>query len=172
MNTIENTTTIDTLKMNPLSFIQMSGGINYLVYGFIVPSILAAIGFLFLENGGIFVVVLAAVMGLASFIRRGMDAGQTPLNALLIWGMSSWVLSEVMFYSGVTFKLMFMSNNILIGAILVALMQNIYLVILLFLPHKEMKEVKTSKTGQRVLLGITVILILGIVAAVVIPKFA
>ena len=35
-----------------------------------------------------------------------------------------------------------------------------------------MKEVKTSKTGQRVLLGITVILILGIVAAVVIPKFA
>jgi hypothetical protein len=86
--------------------------------------------------------------------------------------MSSWALSEVMFYSGVTLKLMFMSNNILLGAILVALMQNIYLVILLFLPHKEMKEVKTSKTGQRVLFGITVILILGIVAAVVIPKFA
>ena len=172
MNTIENITTLDTLKMNPLSFIQKSDGINYLVYGFIIPSILAAIGFLFLENGGIFVVVLAAVMGLASFIRRGMDAGQTPLNALLIWGMSSWVLSEVMFYSGVTLKLMFMFDNLLIGTIIVALMQNIYLVILLFLPHKEMKVVKTNKTGQRVLLGITVILILGIAAAVVIPKFA
>ena len=72
--------------MNPLSFIQMSGGINYLVYGFIVPLILAAIGFLFLENGGIFVVVLAAVMGLASFIRRGMDAGQVTLECFTNMG--------------------------------------------------------------------------------------
>ena len=172
MNTIENTTTLDTLKMNPLSFIQKSDGINYLVYGFIVPSILAAIGFFFIENGGIFVVVIAAVMGLASFVRRGMDAGQTPLTALLIWGVSSWILSEVLFMSGVTYKILFMFDNLLIGSILIALMQNIYLIILLFLPHKEMKVVKTSKTGQRVLLGITVILILGIVAAVVIPKFA
>jgi len=172
MKTIENTTTLDTLKMNPLSFIQKSDGTNYLVYGFIVPSILAALGFLFLENGGIFVVVLAAVMGLASFIRRGMDAGQTPLNALLIWGISGWVLSKVMLMSGVTFKILFMFDNLLIGSIIVALMQNIYLIILLFLPHKEMKVVKANKTGQRVLLGITVILILGIVAAMVVPKFA
>ena len=132
MNTIENNTTLDTLKMNPLSFIQKSDGINYLVYGFIVPSILATIGFLFLENGGIFVVVLAVVMGLASFVRRAMDSGQTPLNAFLIWGLSSWVLSEVLFRIGVTFKVAFMFDNLLVGTILVALMQNIYLIIFVY----------------------------------------
>lgn len=162
---------IESLKMNPFSFIQMSGRLNYLVYGFVVPALLVGLAFAIgQKETGLVLVVLAGVMALASFIRRGMDAGITPLTAILSLILSSWVISEVLARTLISFKIIMMSGNFVVGMALVAIIQNIYLVYLLFAPHKALKQTQGSKMGQRIVLGITVVLVLGIIAAVVLPK--
>jgi len=162
---------LDSLKMNPFSFIQMSGSFNYLVYGFVVPTMLFVVS-LFTKLPQLMVVfwIVAAIMSLASIVRRGMDAGITPLTLILSLTLSSWLISEVLARTLLSLKIMFMTDNIFVGMVVLALIQNIYLVYLLFAPQKEMKETKVNKTVKIIVLVLTVVLVVGILAAVALPK--
>ncbi len=176
MNTInseeENTnSTIESLKMNPFSFIQMSGSLNYFIYGLLVPTVLIGLAFMIGNPQiGVVIGVLAVVMSLASIVRRGMDAGITPLTVIISLLLSSWLISTVLEKTLLSFKILFMSSNPIVGMVMLAIIQNIYLVYLLFAPQKEMKEAQANKTGQRIILGVTIILVIGILAAVALPR--
>ena len=163
MNNIETTTKLASLKMNPFSFIQMSGWFNYLIYGFVVPLLLLAIGLGLLQgNATVILMLIAGVMALASLIRRGMDAGQTPITVLVLWGVSSWAIGFVLAASGVTGQLLLMSNSFIVTLIIVNILNNVYLFYLLFAPQKELVVKKTSKTSMIVMGGLVLLLIVAI----------
>ncbi len=162
---------MESLKMNPFSFIQMSGSLNFFVYGMVVPLMIVGAGFLTGASQAIVIgILIAAVMSLASIVRRGMDAGNTPTSTILTLILTSWIISFVLEKTMISFKILFMSEHLWIGMGLLAIMQNIYLVYLLFAPQKEMKKVEGSKTGQRIILGVSIVLVLGILAAVALPR--
>jgi len=162
---------IESLKMNPFSFIQMSGSLNYLVYGLILPTLMIVIAFLIGNTQiGLVLAALAAVMSLASIVRRGMDAGITPLTTIVSLMLSSWLISFILEKTMISVKIMLMTGNLIVGMVLLAVVQNIYLVYLLFAPQKEMTQSKGSKMGQRIVLGLVVVLILGLLAAVALPR--
>ena len=173
MNTMEkgNSSALETLKMNPFSFIQMSGRLNYLVYGLIVPTVIFGVSLLLGKSEFIVVLwILAAVMSLASIVRRGMDAGITPLTTIVSLILSSWLISLVLERTLLSLKILSMTGNLYVGMVILTIMQNIYLIYLFFAPQKEMKEAKVNKTLQIVVLGVTVVLVLGILAAVALPR--
>ena len=161
----------ESLAMNPFSFIQMSGSLNYLIYGFLVPTVLIVLAFS-IGNSQVGVVfgVLAVAMSLASIVRRGMDAGITPLTVITSLLLSSWLISTILEKTLISFKILFMSSNPIVGMIILAIIQNIYLVYLLFAPQKEMAESKANKTVQRIILGLIIILVIGILASLAIPR--
>jgi len=162
---------IESLKMNPFSFIQMSGSLNYLVYGLVLPTLMIGLALLIGNTQiGVVLVVLAAVMSLASIVRRGMDAGITPLTTIMSLILSSWLISFVLEKTMISVKIMLMTGNLIVGMVLLAIVQNIYLVYLLVAPQKEMRQSAGSKWGQRVVLGLAVVLLLGLLAAVALPK--
>lgn len=169
MKNIEKNTLLATLKMNPFSFIQMSGGFNYLVYGFIVPIILLVITETLLDRyAALIVMLLAVIMALASLIRRGMDAGQTPLSILLTWGLSSWAISFMLAASGMTGQLLIMTQSFVLTLLIVYILNNAYLVYLFFAPQKELVMQKTSKTSM-IVMGSLVLLLL---VAIALPNMA
>jgi len=161
----------ESLKMNPFSFIQMSGSLNFLVYGLMVPVIM--VGVAFMIGGpklGMSIGVLAVIMLLASIVRRGMDAGITPSTTIVSLMLSSWMISFILEKTLISLKILLISEKLWVGMVLLAIIQNIYLVYLLFAPQKEMKETKGNKTVQRIILGVTIVLLLGVLAAVALPR--
>ena len=163
MNNIETTTKLASLKMNPFSFIQMSGWFNYLIYGFVVPTFLLAIGFGLLQgNATVILMLIAGVMALASLIRRGMDAGQTPLTVLITWGLSSWAIGFMLATSGMTGQLLLMSKSFIVTLIIVNILNNVYLFYFFFAPQKELVVHKTSKTSMIVMGSLVLLLIVAI----------
>lgn len=162
---------MESLKMNPFSFIQMSGSFNFFVYGIFVPLIIVGAGFLTGHpQAGVVGMLIAVVMSLASIVRRGMDAGNTPMTTILTLALTSWIISFILEKTLISFKILFISEHLWVGMVLLAIVQNIYLVYLLFAPQKEMKKVEANKMGQRIILGVTIVLILGILAAVALPR--
>ncbi len=169
---IENSNSaLESLKMNPFSFIQMSGSLNYLVYGLVLPAMIFGAS-LFTEIPQLMVIfgVVAGIMSLASIVRRGMDAGITPLTTIVSLILSSWLISVVLEKTLISFKILLMTGNLFAGMILLALIQNIYLVYLLFAPQKEMKETKENKIVKIIVYGVLAVLVLGILAAFALPR--
>ena len=167
----ESSGALGSLKMNPFSFIQMSGSLNYVVYGFVVPTMIFASSFL-IKIPQLMVVlgIVAAIMSLAAIVRRGMDAGITPLSTIVSLMLSSWLISVFLEKTMLSIKILFMSGNIFVGMVLLAIIQNIYLVYLLFAPQKELKETQGSKTMKVIVLGLFVVIVLAILASVVLPR--
>ncbi len=159
--------------MNPFSFIQMSGSFNYLIYGLVVPSMIFAVSLMIGHSAFMMILwALAAIMSLASIVRRGMDAGMTPTTTIVSLILSSWLISLILEKTLISFKILFMTGNPFVGMGILAIIQNIYLVYLLFASQKEMKEVKANKTGQRIILGVTIFLVLGILVAIALPRLS
>lgn len=164
MNNIETRTKLASLKMNPFSFIQMSGWFNYLVYGFVVPTLLLVMGFGLLQgNATVLLMILAGLMALASLIRRGMDAGLTPLTILITWGLSSWIINFILAESGILGQLLLISDNFIFGLIIINILNNAYLFYLFFAPQKELVVKKTTKTSM-IVMGTLVLLLLVAIA--------
>lgn len=162
-----------SLKMNPFSFKGRNGSLNFLVYGIVTPVILGSIGFL-LNNpitmvGGI---VIAIIMLLATAVRRGRDAGHTPASTIITYLLSSWVITGVMDATYITLRIMLSVDNKILGVVMVAIIQNIYLVYLFFAEKSEKEIPESSKFAKISLILFGVIIVIGILAAVVIPKLS
>jgi hypothetical protein len=167
----ENKSALQSLKMNPFSFTQKSGSLNYAVYGLIVPFliIVAAVA---TKNSQAMVgaALIAGVMALATIVRRGMDAGIPALQTIAVLFLSSWLISVLLEQTILAAYIITFSGNVYVGMVLLAVIENFFLVYLLFAPHKELKVKQTNKIVSILLIGITAIFVLGILAAVVLPR--
>ena len=164
---------METLKMNPFSFNGRSGSLNFLVYGIVLPLTIVGIGFLTgYPQIGIGGMLISFMMSLATIVRRGRDVGNTPTVTLVSLVLSSWLISELMAVSFMSLKIMAMSGSFIVGVVIVAIIQNIYLVYLLIAKKSDKEVPETGKRTKAILMIFGVVLIVGILAAVALPKFA
>lgn len=159
------------LTMNPFSFSGRSGRLNFLVYGIVLPLVIVGLGFFVAQPQIIIVSMLVGfIMALASTIRRGRDAGMTPVTTMLILILSSAIISTIMEKSFISLKLLVMFGNPLIGMIVIGIIQNIFLVYLLFAPKSKKEVPKTSKLVQIILGLFIALIVVGILLSIALPK--
>ena len=110
------------------------------------------------------------VVGLAAVVRRGRDAGKTPTHTIATLVISSLLISAIMEKSLLSLAIIGASGNIIVGMIMVALIQNIYFVYLIFAAKSEIEVPKTSKAVKIILMLFVGIIVVGVFASILIPK--
>ena len=158
---------------NLYTYTGRSDGLNLIVYGILVPLALVGLSF-FTGNGTVIAIgiLLSLIIGLAAVVRRGRDAGNTPTNTIATLVISSLLISTIMEKSLFSLMIIGASGNFIVGIILVTLIQNIYMVYLIFAAKSEIEVPKTSKAVKIILMLFIGIIVAGVLASMVIPKVA
>lgn len=158
---------------NLYTFTGRSDGLNLIVYGILIPLALVGLS-LFTGNGTVIAVsiLLSLVIGLAAVVRRGRDAGNTPTHTIATLVISSLLIATIMEKSLLSLMIIGASGNVIVGMIVVTLIQNIYLVYLIFASKSEVEVPKTSKAVKIILIFIIGIIVVGLLSSIIIPKVA
>jgi len=158
---------------NIYTFTGRSDGLNLIVYGIVLPLVIIGLSFATRNSVAVSVgLLLAVIMLFAAVVRRGRDAGKSPTHTVVTLLITSFVISSVMEQTMLSFYIIIYSGNYILGMIVVAVIQNIYLVYLIFAARSEVESPKTSKPVKIILILMGSLFLIGILASVLIPKFA
>ncbi len=157
---------------NIYTFTGRSDGLNLIVYGIVLPLLAFGLGIV----SGIEVllvagILLSLVMFFAAVVRRGRDAGKTPSHTVITLLITTLFISTMMEKSMLGFAIIVGSGNIILGTIAVAVIQNIYLVYLIFAKRSEVQTTQMSKPVKIILIITVGLFLLGLLSAVIIPLF-
>jgi len=158
---------------NIYTFTGRSDGLNLIVYGIVLPLVIIGLSFATRNSVAVSVgLLLAVIMLFAAVVRRGRDAGKSPTHTVVTLLITSFVISSIMEQTMLSFYIIIYSGNYILGMIVVAVIQNIYLVYLIFAARSEVESPKTSKPVKIILILMGSLFLIGILASVLIPKFA
>lgn len=156
------------LKTNPFSFNGRSGRLNFFVYGIVPTFIIYILGFYIKQPIAILILLLLGIVLLfAAIVRRGRDAGMSVGNSIGTYILSALIISTIMDKSHMSLKLIFMFENKMIGSALVMLINNIFLVYLLFAPKSDKEVPKASKLTKIALASLGLLAVIAILAPTV-----
>ena len=158
---------------NLYTFSGRSDGLNLIIYGVIVPLALVGVGFMIGKGYTVMIgILLALIVGLAAVVRRGRDAGNTPTHTISTLIITSLLMTAIMENTPFGFMIIASGGNFIFGMVMLVMIENFYLVYLVFAKKSEMKVYKTSKFVKIALMLIVGFFVVGVLASLIIPKVA